>query len=211
MPQMQSFLCAFLILGHPFGDGANSPDLIKIISKGEAFSLEKNLMPEKPTLVAFYQTSSSADKMVIDQLQAKTRSDGTVGLRLIALKSLDSAAARTFEIHMTPTLMVLDRFGKLLVRTSKVEEIAPSISKALKMARIKWVSESDAEAPKTYRSVGGGRSPVAGILKTMSLRPELLEGINRIAGMEHFTDGFLPRKTKEMIATYVSAINHCKF
>jgi hypothetical protein len=134
-----------------------------------------------------------------------------VGVRLVRLGGLDSPAAQEYEIRETPTLMVLDRFGRLLLRTSNVEEIGPVVQKAMRMARIKWVDESDPEAATTYRHMGGGRQPVPGIMKTMSLRPELMEGMNRIAGMAHFTDGFLPRRTKEMIATYVSAINHCKF
>jgi hypothetical protein len=80
------------------------------------------------------------------------------------------------------------------------------------MARIKWVSETDPEAETVYRMMGGGKRPVAGIMKTMSLQPEWMEMVARLAGTAHFsTNTKLPRRTKEMIATYVSAINHCKF
>ena len=57
----------------------------------------------------------------------------------------------------------------------------------------------------------GGRRPVPGILRTMSLQPEYMALISATAQKAHFTDGFLKRRTKEMIATYVSSLNHCKY
>ena len=195
-----------------FSPPAPPPKTIDTVSTGKAFVLEKVLLPEKPTVVVFYQETSSADRALVEELKESIQNmRGQLGLRLIRLRTVDAPAAKQYEIRETPTLMVLDRFGNLLKRTSKPEEILPAIGKGVKMARIKWVNEDDPEAAKAYRSVGGGRRPVAPIMKTMSLRPELMEGINQIAGMAHFTDGYLPRKTKEMIATYVSAINHCKF
>ena len=155
--------------------------------------------------------SSAAEKPIVEQLKENARKDARVGVRLIALKSLDAPAARNYEILQTPTLMVLDRFGNLLVRTSKLEDLNPAVAKAMRMMRLKWVSESDPEAATAYRMMGGGRSRVPEIMKTMSLRPELMEGIMRIAQAAHFSNGFLPRKTKEMIATYVSSINKCKY
>ena len=38
-----------------------------------------------------------------------------------------------------------------------------------------------------------------------------MELMSETAGRAHFSDGYLKHQTKEMIATYVSAINHCKF
>jgi hypothetical protein len=51
---------------------------------------------------------------------------------------------------------------------------------------------------------------VAEILKTMSLRPDFLAAI-QAASRLHFTDGALTRAQHEMIASYVSAINHCRY
>ena len=56
-------------------------------------------------------------------------------------------------------------------------------------------------------SAGGG---VADIIKTMSLRPDFLAGIMTASRM-HFTDGALTRAQHEMIASYVSALNHCRY
>jgi len=51
---------------------------------------------------------------------------------------------------------------------------------------------------------------VAEILKTMSLRPDFLDAIQAASRM-HFTDGALTRAQHEMIASYVSAINRCRY
>ena len=82
------------------------------------------------------------------------------------------------------------------------------------MARIKMVEEADAEGPlaELYatakaQSVSG---TVAGIIKTMSLRPDFLAAIHAASRM-HFTDGALTRAQHEMIASYVSALNRCRY
>ena len=184
---------------------------VETISTGGSFVMEKALIPERPNLVVFFQETSTADKDLVQQLSEKAVKSKKVALRLVKLKNLEQPAAREHTVTETPTLMVFDRFGTQLARTSKMEEIDAAMVKALKLARIKWVSESDPEAESTYRTMGGGKQPVAEIMKTMSLQPQWMELIARLAGTAHFSNTNLPRKTKEMIATYVSAINHCKF
>ena len=201
-------LMLLLLIAAP---GTTNSQTIATVSTGGDFIMERELAHERPTVFCFYQTTSAADKAVVNDLMDRASKDSRVGLRLVKLGTLDSPAARQYEIRETPTLIVLDRFGNLKKRTSKVEEINPAVNRALKMARIKWVNESDPEAPTVYRRAGGGRFPVAGIIKTMSLKPEWMESIFSLASKAHFQDGYLPRRTKEMIATYVSAINHCKF
>ena len=48
------------------------------------------------------------------------------------------------------------------------------------------------------------------ILRTMSLRPDFLIAINDASKL-HFTDGALSRAQHEMIASYVSALNRCRY
>ena len=48
------------------------------------------------------------------------------------------------------------------------------------------------------------------ILKTMSLRPDFLTAINAASHL-HFSDGALTRAQHEMIASYVSALNRCRY
>ena len=82
------------------------------------------------------------------------------------------------------------------------------------MARIKMVEESAATgrlagiyAASKARSVAG---VVPEILRTMSLRPDFLAAVDAASEM-HFTDGALTRAQHEMIASYVSALNRCRY
>jgi hypothetical protein len=84
------------------------------------------------------------------------------------------------------------------------------------MARINWVEEREAtgEIAATYAewmAANPGRPAIPGILKCMSLRPDLFRGVVDISNGVHFSDGHLTRRLKEMIATYVSALNRCPY
>ena len=82
------------------------------------------------------------------------------------------------------------------------------------MTRIKVVQEPEAQGQLAEIYAGAkARSPigvVAEILKTMSLRPDFLAAIDAASRM-HFTDGALTRAQHEMIASYVSALNKCRY
>ena len=76
------------------------------------------------------------------------------------------------------------------------------------------VDEADANgalaeiyAQSKARSVAG---VVPEILRTMSLRPDFLAAIDAASRL-HFTDGALTRAQHEMIASYVSAVNRCRY
>jgi hypothetical protein len=82
------------------------------------------------------------------------------------------------------------------------------------MARIKMVGESEAKGllAEVYAKAKAA-SPigiVAPIMQTMSLRPDFLAAIQAASRM-HFSDGALTRAQHEMIASYVSAINRCRY
>jgi alkylhydroperoxidase/carboxymuconolactone decarboxylase family protein YurZ len=185
---------------------------IPTISTGAAVDLARHLQPEAPTVFLFFNGTSSADKELARTLTERAQSaGGRVALRLVRLMNLDAAAARQHGITETPTVLVLDRFGKTVARTSAMAEIDAAVLQALRMARIKWVDEKDPSAPEVFKNLGGGRAPVPGILKTMSLQPEWMDAIDRLSRRAVFSDTHLPRRTKEMIATYVSALNRCKY
>ncbi len=82
------------------------------------------------------------------------------------------------------------------------------------MARIKMVAEDEAEGPLAEIYARAKARSVAGvvpeILRTMSLRPDFLTGINEASRL-HFTDGALTRAQHEMVASYVSALNKCRY
>ena len=76
------------------------------------------------------------------------------------------------------------------------------------------VPESEADGPlgEVYAKAKA-LSPigiVAPIIQTMSLRPDFLAAIQAASRM-HFTDGALSRAQHEMIASYVSALNRCRY
>jgi alkylhydroperoxidase family enzyme len=82
------------------------------------------------------------------------------------------------------------------------------------MARIAWIDDDEATGPlaELYAHIRN-TSPsgqVADILRTMSLRPDFLQAISDASRL-HFSDGALTRAQHEMIASYVSALNHCHY
>ena len=82
------------------------------------------------------------------------------------------------------------------------------------MARIRMVEESEADGPLAELYTAAKARSVAGvvpaILKTMSSRPDFLAAIDAASRM-HFSDGALTRAQHEMIASYVSALNRCRY
>jgi uncharacterized peroxidase-related enzyme len=67
-----------------------------------------------------------------------------------------------------------------------------------------------AEAYADYRT-HFGRDHVPGILKCFATHPPLLEQMIALASSLLFTETHLSRKIKEMIATYISALNACPY
>ncbi|MGH9508668.1 MAG: carboxymuconolactone decarboxylase family protein [Terriglobales bacterium] len=83
------------------------------------------------------------------------------------------------------------------------------------MSHIRVVEDDEAtgEVAKVYDEWRAlrGRHQVPGILKCFSARPDFLRKVIEFSDCVHFSEGHLNRRTKEMIATYVSALNHCPF
>jgi uncharacterized peroxidase-related enzyme len=67
-----------------------------------------------------------------------------------------------------------------------------------------------ADAYEYYRE-NFGRPTVPGILKCFSSSPETLRIIIQLGSTLVFSEGVLGRRIKEMIATYVSALNECPY
>ena len=83
------------------------------------------------------------------------------------------------------------------------------------MARLERVEEAEAtgEAAEVYAEfmAATGRDFVPGILKCFSARPDFMRQVLAFARTLHFSDGHLTQAQKEMIATYVSALNQCQY
>lgn len=82
------------------------------------------------------------------------------------------------------------------------------------MPRIRWIEDDQAAGPlaELYERLGGmsESGSVPAILRTMSLRPDFLAAIAQASRL-HFSDGALTRAQHEMIASYVSALNRCRY
>lgn len=182
-----------------------------VISTGKEAILVDHLQPEQPTVVLFYQPARQEDLDLLELMQDRVKKDPRIALRLVALASTDLPIAKQYEVMATPVAFVYDRNKNLLGKGTRLDEVDPFMGKGLRTARIKWIDEDDPTAPEVYRMFGGGRRGVPEIMKTMSLQPGVMETIARLAGDYHFHDRYLPRRTKEMIASYVSSLNKCKY
>jgi hypothetical protein len=80
---------------------------------------------------------------------------------------------------------------------------------------IRWVNEADAtgDAAEAYREwmERTGRAKIPGILKCMSQRPDFFRQVVDFSNTVHFSEGHLPYRTKEMLATFVSGLNRCPY
>lgn len=181
------------------------------ISTGPSVDLAAFAEDGVPNVFVFYNATSSADRALVESIMARRRGSNQVGVHLIRLSDLNAPIAKRYNVAETPLVIVRDRFGKEQARTSKIDEVLPAVIAALKVARLKWVDEADPRAAEVYKNLGGGSQRVPGILKTMSLQPEWMDLIDKLSNVAHFSDTALPRRIKEMIATYVSGINRCKY
>jgi hypothetical protein len=179
-----------------------------IVSAGQPLSLASRRVPEHPTVFVFYRPSSTLETSFLEALRRDAGEK--VSFELIRLKTGAEPLARQYEVTSTPTGIVYDRRGRVVTRSSDAAAIQKAIQKAAGVMRIDWAEEGDPRLEEAIR-LRGGKKPVPGIMRTMTLQPEYMAAINEVAQKAHFKDGFLKRRTKEMIATYVSSLNHCKY
>lgn len=81
---------------------------------------------------------------------------------------------------------------------------------------IRWVEDEEAtgrlaDVYEFWKSENPGRDRIPDILKCFSLRPDFLDHAIRFSYGLHFSDGFLTRRQKELIGTYVSALNETPY
>ena len=83
------------------------------------------------------------------------------------------------------------------------------------MARIVWIEDADAtgELAEIFAEIRRihPTGQVPPIMRRMSLRPDFLAAIRQAVNTLHFRDGALSRAHHEMIASYVSALNRCRY
>lgn len=180
---------------------------MQVISRGKSVEVSDSLAPEMSTLIVFLKSNSSVERQFLADL---CRDAGAkVGIRAIELKTGTEPVAQQYEIKETPTAMVFDRRKRLLSRSSDPAAIRAALKKAAGVMRIDWAEDGDTLYEGSMKALG--RPPGSGILRTMTLQPEYLKSINELSMKAHFSEGYLPRRVKEMIATYVSQLNRCKY
>lgn len=84
------------------------------------------------------------------------------------------------------------------------------------MPLIHWIPENEAsgelaEVIAAWRAANPHRQDFPGILQCFTQRPDFLRQVMAYSYGIHFSDGHLNRRTKEMIATYVSGLNRCPY
>ena len=81
--------------------------------------------------------------------------------------------------------------------------------------KIKIIEDHEAtgETARAYDfwRAGSGRQKVPGIIKCFGLRPDFLRQVVEFSNTVHFSQGHLSRRHKEMLASYVSYLNHCDY
>jgi uncharacterized peroxidase-related enzyme len=89
------------------------------------------------------------------------------------------------------------------------------MSTSVKELNLPVVTEAEAspEVAKLYAQFreSFGRPRVPGILQCFATHPPLLEHMMGLAKSMLFTEGALSRANKEMLATFVSALNRCEY
>ncbi len=81
---------------------------------------------------------------------------------------------------------------------------------------IRWIEDDQAQGAaaeiyRAYKEANPHGQKMPEILKCFSLRPDFLQQVIDFSYSLHFADGHLTRRIKEMIATYVSALNQCPY
>ena len=79
--------------------------------------------------------------------------------------------------------------------------------------RITEDAEAAGEVAAAYDfwRAGSGRQQVPGIIKCFGARPDFLREVVEFSNKDHFSEGHLARRHKEMIASYVSFLNCCPY
>jgi uncharacterized peroxidase-related enzyme len=195
--------------------------------QGEAAPLSLTLTgARRPTYILFLCSASSLERQFLASLRPDAPPRDRDDLRVVLLNRLDGPIARRFGIRETPALIALEPGGKEVSRRVGAAPITATLSavgidsraapaarsaaagcRIWKGPRLRWIEETDPRARRVYRRFAGGQWGVPDIFKAMSLRPELMEKALDLPEVGHFSDGYLDRRTKERIATYVSALN----
>ena len=183
------------------------------LSTGADVALANHLVPEQPTIFFFYRPSSMLEQQFFEGVQQQFK-DKPIGLKVVHLKTGEEPIAKKYEITTTPSALIFDRRGRQTGKATTPEELTELTRKAADVARIDWVTELTDPRFEALKKMGAPfRAPqqIPGIMRTMSPKPEAMGLVQELASLMHFREGALTRRQKELVATYVSALNRCKY
>jgi Tat protein secretion system quality control protein TatD with DNase activity len=84
------------------------------------------------------------------------------------------------------------------------------------MPFIRWIEEDEAtgelaDTMQKWRNANPQRDKFPDIIHCFTSRPDVMKQVMEISYTLHFSQGHLDRRTKEMIATFVSGLNQCPY
>jgi hypothetical protein len=169
--------------------------------------LTRHLTPEQPTVFVFTKPGADAERSFLQEVNRAAGRKAGVGI--VPVTAGTEALAKKFEVTETPTALVFDRRGRFVARGTEAAQVRTALEKAVNVMRVDWPEPGDPRYDQANGVVG--RPVTGGILRTMAFQPEWLSYINQLSQRSHFSPGYLDVRMKEMIAAYVSALNHCRF
>lgn len=181
------------------------------VSRGNVVELKDHLAFESATIFIFIKSSVASDQEFFDNFK-KIAEGHPVEVKAILLKTGEEPIAKKYEITSTPMALIYDRRGRQTSKATETHEIVEAAMKAADVGRIDWAMPGSPEADEIKKRMNlDDPRKLPGIMRAMSLRPEAMMGMIQMARTMHFSPGKLDVRTKEMIATYVSSLNQCKF
>jgi len=187
---------------------ASAETSVSVVSRGKRIEISALRVSEQVTLFVYYKPASTLEADFIAKL--KKGAGPKVAIQLIELATGLEPVAKQYEIVRTPTAIVMDRRGRIAGRSSDADAIRGFMSAAATVMRIDW-AEAGTPLGDAADAASGGKGLKPGIMRTMSLQPDWLADFYSMTRKSHFSDTALTRRYKEMIATYVSGLNKCKF
>jgi hypothetical protein len=136
------------------------------------------------------------------------------GLAFFLLKLRASRASSRKPLLANTSSNPLNRSAPSAERWGRINLVnEPPDVKAETKIRVIEDAEATGETAAAYEywRRGTGRKQLPGIIKCFGARPDFLRQVIEFSDTVHFSEGHLSRLHKEMIATYVSYLNHCPY
>lgn len=176
------------------------------VSTAREVSLARQIVPEKATAFVFVRPESSLEAAFVRAL--RQRAGRRVAIREVHVRTGAEPLVAQYQVGTTPCALVYDRRGKFWGRSSDPDEIDRLVERAADVMRIGWADPGDPRYAEMERILG--RPGNSGLFRTLSLRPALLKPVWELHRLRREGTA-IDDRTRELVATYVSALNRCRF